>query len=80
MIGNSVRSKPASVVDDWLFDRIRQHLDFIAVDYYYSIAFDLSVVHAGRGHYWKVNFTPSAMLTALRDYHRRAPRPCRSPA
>ncbi len=64
---------PASVVDDWLFDRIRQHLDFIAVDYYYSIAFDLSVVHAGRGHYWKVNFTPSAMLTALRDYHRRAP-------
>lgn len=64
---------PASLFDDWLFERIRGHLDFLAIDYYYSLAFDLSVAHAGRGQYWKVKFTPAALLTALHDYHRRVP-------
>lgn len=64
---------PASLFDDWLFERIRGHLDFVAIDYYYSLGVDLSVAHAARGHYWKVKFTPSALLTAIRDYHQRAP-------
>lgn len=64
---------PASWVDDWFFDRVRDRIDYVALDYYYSVAPDLSVVYAARGQFWRVSFTPEAMLTALRDYHRRAP-------
>jgi beta-glucosidase len=64
---------PASVFDDWVFDRVKGSIDFIALDYYYSLAPDLSVAHAARGEFWKVRFTPSALLTAIRDYHARAP-------
>lgn len=64
---------PASWVDDWVFDRVKAHLDYVALDYYYSVSPDLTVVHAARGQFWRVNFTPDALLTALRDYHRRAP-------
>ncbi len=64
---------PASWFDDWFFDRVSDRIDYVAIDYYYSVRLDLSVVHAARGQFWRVNFTPSALLTAIRDYHRRAP-------
>lgn len=64
---------PASWVDDWFFDRVRDRIDYVAIDYYYSVRLDLSVIHAARGQFWKVQFTPAALLTAIRDYHRRAP-------
>lgn len=64
---------PASWFDDWFFDRIKDRLDYIGIDYYYSVGLDLSVLHALRNQFWKVKLTPSALLTALRDYHRRAP-------
>jgi beta-glucosidase len=64
---------PASWFDDWFFDRVSDRIDYVAIDYYYSVRIDLSVVHAAHGQFWRVNFTPSALLTAIRDYHRRAP-------
>lgn len=64
---------PASWFDDWFFDRVREQLDYIALDYYYALTLDLSVAHAARGKFWRVNFRPSALLLALRDYHQRAP-------
>jgi beta-glucosidase len=64
---------PASWVDDWFFERVLDAIDYVAIDYYYSVRLDLSVIHAARGQFWKVQFTPSALLTAIRDYHRRAP-------
>ncbi|MBL8914095.1 MAG: glycoside hydrolase family 1 protein [Archangium sp.] len=64
---------PASWFDDWFFERVAHHVDFIALDYYYALTLDLSVAHAGRGKFWRVNFRPSELLTALRDYHARAP-------
>jgi beta-glucosidase len=64
---------PASWVDDWLFDRVRDRIDYVAFDYYYSVTWDLSVVHAARGEFWKVRFTPGALLEALREYAKRAP-------
>lgn len=64
---------PASWFDDWFFDRVKDRIDFVAFDYYYSIAWNLSVAHAARGEFWKVTLTPAALLTALREYQRRAP-------
>ena len=64
---------PASWFDDWVFDRVKDRIDYVAVDYYYALHPNLSVLHAARGKYWKVTLTPGALLTALREYHARAP-------
>ena len=64
---------PASWFDDWYFDRVKDRLEWLALDYYYSLSPELSVVHAAKGQFWRVRFTPDALVTALLDYHRRAP-------
>lgn len=64
---------PASWFDDWVFDRVKHRIDYVAVDYYYGLHPNLSVAHAARGQFWKVTLTPGALLTALREYHARAP-------
>lgn len=64
---------PASWFDDWFFDRVKDRIDYVALDFYYALTMDLSVTHAARGKFWRVNFRPAALLTALRDYHQRAP-------
>lgn len=65
---------PASWVDDWVFPRVVDRIDFIAIDYYYSLTpTDFSARHAVTGEFWRIDFHPDAMLLAIRDYHRRAP-------
>ncbi|MFT3712102.1 MAG: family 1 glycosylhydrolase [Archangium sp.] len=64
---------PASWFDDWFFDRVKDRIDYVALDFYYALTPDLSVAHAAKGRFWRVNFAPAALLTALRDYHQRAP-------
>lgn len=66
---------PASWVDDWVFPRVVDRIDFIAIDYYYSLTpTDFSARHATTGEFWRIDFHPEAMLLAIRDYHRRAPK------
>ncbi len=65
---------PASWVDDWVFPRVLDRIDYIAIDYYYTLTpTDFSAANAVSGEFWRINFHPEAMLLALRDYSRRAP-------
>ncbi|WP_051198192.1 family 1 glycosylhydrolase [Gordonia shandongensis] len=60
---------------DTLFqDRVRDQLDFVGLDYYYSISpTDLTAIHAGADEFWKATVAADGVFYALRDMSRRFP-------
>lgn len=67
---------PASWIDDWFFDEVKDRLDYISFDYYYSLAWSLSPLsplHALRNEFWRIRMTPWSMLGAIESFHARAP-------
>ncbi len=65
---------PVSLFEDWCFDAVKRHIDFVAVDFYYSFnPPDFSVAYAATGEYWRVRFHPEILVGALRSFSKRVP-------
>ncbi|MFD6881268.1 family 1 glycosylhydrolase [Rhodococcus sp. 105337] len=64
----------APYLDTWFLDRVRDHLDFVGVDYYYGVApGNLTAIRAATGEPASVTPHPPGMYDALMDYTRRFP-------
>lgn len=62
------------LLDAMFLDRVRNQLDYVGLDYYYSIApADLTAVFAATGEFWKASVAADGIFYALRDLHRRFP-------
>lgn len=61
-------------LDRLFLDRVRDRLDYVGLDYYYSVSpTDFSAVHAGTGEFWKASVAADGLYYALRDMSRRFP-------
>ncbi|NLG45605.1 family 1 glycosylhydrolase [Gordonia sp. (in: high G+C Gram-positive bacteria)] len=61
-------------LDQLFLDRVRDRLDYVGLDYYYSIApTDLTAAYAATGEFWKASVAADGLFYALRDMGRRFP-------
>ena len=62
------------LLDRMFLDRVRNQLDYVGLDYYYSIApTDLTAAFAATGEFWKASVAADGIFYALRDMSRRFP-------
>ncbi|MBM7365527.1 family 1 glycosylhydrolase [Gordonia hydrophobica] len=62
------------LLDALFLDRVRKQLDFVGLDYYYSISpTDLTAIHAAKDEFWKASIAADGIFYALRDMSRRFP-------
>lgn len=66
---------PLNVFDDrWFFDLAVDSMDFLGLDYYYSVSLDnMTAALDWIGRLWAIRAQPDGLLHALRLYHRKAP-------
>nr|WP_245549854.1 family 1 glycosylhydrolase [Gordonia effusa] len=63
-----------SAIDTTYLDRIADKLDFVGIDYYYSIApSDLRAINAATGKMWDASIAADGIYYALRHYARKLP-------
>ena len=76
MVSSNIAYVPTvePIVDAAFVDRVRDSLDFIGVDYYYSASVtDLSAINAATGKNWNATVSADGIYYALRDLARRYP-------
>lgn len=71
----AVKPPPLQWFDDASFvDKVKDELDFVGIDYYYGASLDnLSVIHAAKDEFWRVDPQPDGIYYALRTYQRKFP-------
>ncbi|WP_347957643.1 family 1 glycosylhydrolase [Gordonia aichiensis] len=61
-------------LDGLFLDRVRDRLDYVGLDYYYSVSpTDISAVSAGTGEFWKASVAADGLYYSLRDMAGRFP-------
>ena len=76
MVSSNIAYVPTvePIVDTAFADRVRDSLDFIGLDYYYSASVtDLSAVNAATGKNWNATVSADGIYYSLRDLARRFP-------
>lgn len=77
MVSSNIAYLPTvePLVDTMFADRIADKLDFVGVDYYYSVSpTDLSAANAAVDRMWDASMSADGIYYALRDLHERYPR------
>lgn len=63
------------VLDQLFLNRVRSQLDYVGLDYYYSVSpTDTTAAFAAHNEFWRASVAPDGVFYALRDLGRRFPR------